>query len=128
MDVKTQKIIHEIKQIAYTLNKRGDTLTERYSEVEKALVEAGAGTVVWVDRDYVGRADIKYNLGFSKIGDKWGLVVTEYIDGKHPEWPKMYPVLSAPRSVRVGLASHLDRLVQLVLNNLMRELREEADR
>jgi predicted nucleic acid-binding Zn-ribbon protein len=104
--------LEQLAQIAEALNRETDNLKDTVSELEKRLGKMNIGATVWLERllEWSDEGnDTAYELGYTKIKDKWRIAVRV----KGEEGSEL-PLSKAPRLVRAIALRHLDELLDLL--------------
>ncbi len=138
----TQNIETALKRIettARTLNQTSDKLSQRIAEIESALNKYKLGLWVWVDKpileedqaDESGRYQWKdlYCLGYGKLREKWGLLISMYPD-YDPEEPNLVFLKDAPREIRLVAIDRIPDLLERIAEeatNLNQKVMEKAE-
>jgi hypothetical protein len=110
--------LKRLESVSKTLNQTSDELSERILEIESRVNQYKLGVWVWLEKPLLEEIDfaeqyqytIVTSLGYCKIGDKWGFVISVYPD-YDPGEPKLTFLKDASREIR---ASAIDRIPELL--------------
>ena len=133
-------VIDQIAEISRKINTAAEEAAGYVSKVEKRLLEAEAGVVVWdaelVDEEMPYQpskdepavpAKRKVTFGFSKVKSKWGFAVREEFFTKstpaaqeftEPAYAKISLLRKADRDLRILAAEHVPTLLDKILGAL----------
>lgn len=107
-----------LKESAASLNKAADGLGRVVTDVEYAFKRLNLGVSAWVeiDRQVANGGEFWiHEVGYDRIGTKWGLAVRtiEGYDHQDPnEWrTQEYPFHESPRRFRIGAVTKLPKLL-----------------
>jgi hypothetical protein len=103
---------------ASSLNKASDELTRTVGLLDAALKDLNIGLTTWVTFSDWGEEGSRYGmdqLGYAKIGGKWGIAIRkiwgdESFDDHHEEGPWLFG--EAPREFRIRASDYFEKLLQ----------------
>lgn len=110
-----QESIEKLSVVAARLNDATDGLTKKLEALEKKIAQTRVGVVIWLDipmksdPNEPASSQASWKLGYTKYGDNWRLLVSP----EHKSWPP-FPLLKAPRMVRVEACKMLPRLIEML--------------
>ena len=111
----------KLAETATTLNAASDALGRPIAELDSALKSLNLGVATWVDFNHYQYPDGTWEwgrqLGYAKVGNRWGLAIREYEGRPFEPFDKNEEWLfsDAPRSFRVEAVAALPKLIDALI-------------
>jgi hypothetical protein len=135
---KAQSAFKHLSEVALDLNTASDELSQVVGALDEALKTLNLGITGWVKitggEDSGGDFHWSRDIGYSKIGTKWGIALRErsgYYSDPEPEENESWLFAEAPRWLRaegVGkipeLLEHLGKQAETTTKNLRKKTSE----
>ena len=120
----------QLADVAVTLNISSDNLSSSITSLDNALRKLKLGIESWF-AFRSGRPSENYavwhdDIGYAKIGGKWGLALRSVSDGDASDPPdiEQWPFSDAPRMLRVKAVDHIPGL----LDRLLKDAKEAIEK
>jgi hypothetical protein len=120
MNRQTASALKRIETVSRTLNQTSDQLSEKIVEIESHLNEYKLGVWAWLEKPLSEQIEsdekmtVQYtiitSLGYGKIREKWGFVISVYPD-YDPSDPNLTFLKDTSREIR---AEAIDRIPELL--------------
>ena len=118
---RVNEILPSLAATAANLNEASRKLSAVIDRIDDALQRLNLGVTAWVvvqDGENDDRGGSEYwseNLGYSRTGRKWGLVLQK-VEGDH-QYPESeqcehWPFTEAPRALRIRAATKIPKLLK----------------
>jgi hypothetical protein len=140
MNREVASALKRIDTVAKTLNQTSDQLSQKIVEIETALNQYKLGVWAWLEKPLLEEPDcdetaryqwqLVTNLGYGKIREKWGLLISVYPDYDPDENSSTVFLKEAPRGVRALAVERIPELLARIADeaaNLNQQIAEKAE-
>jgi hypothetical protein len=119
----------QLKVASTFLNQASDKLNDSASKFNAAIKKLGLGISSWVEFDGDRNPDNGVawheDVGYTKIGGKWGLAIRSVtIDSNDPPDNEYWPFSEAPRGLRIKAAPRIPDLVDQLIQDAAKTTKE----
>jgi hypothetical protein len=129
-----EKRFETLAEVASTLNKASDEFSAAITILDDSLQNLNLGLTVWVtyfNRDKVGPEYDCDQLGYAKIGGKWGLGIRRIAGDGRDDFEELrgeWPFSDAPRAMRMSAVKSIPELIEELTAAAIQTLRDLNDK
>jgi hypothetical protein len=139
MNRQVASVLKRLDAVSKTLNQTSDQLSEKIVEIESQVNQYKLGVWVWLEKPLSEEADsddtgqyqytIITSLGYGKIREKWGFIISVCPDFD-PSEPKLTPLKDESREIRAAAIDRIPELLECIAETaakLSEKIAEKAD-